>query len=70
MTPISLRGDEYNSKLIRDYAKLNKTSVSDSKRNAIINKIEDEIDLENFNRVLPCMEKTYSLDDVKKELGL
>ena len=67
---ISLRVDERDSKLIRDYAKLKKTSVSDLMRNTIIEKIEDEIDLENFDRVLASMEKTHSLDDVKKELGL
>jgi uncharacterized protein (DUF1778 family) len=70
MATISLRVDDRDSKLIRDYAKLKKTSVSDLMRNAIIEKIEDEIDLENFDRVLANMEKTHSLDDVKKELGL
>lgn len=70
MATISLRVDDRDSKLIRDYAKLKKTSVSDLMRNAIIEKIEDEIDLENFDRVLASMEKTHSLDDVKKELGL
>lgn len=70
MATISLRVDERDSKLIRDYAKMKKTSVSDLMRNAIIEKIEDEIDLENFDRVLETMEQTYSLDEVKKELGL
>lgn len=70
MATISLRVDDRDSKLIRDYAKLKKTSVSDLMRNAIIEKIEDEIDLENFDRVLASMEKTHSLEDVKKELGL
>ena len=70
MATISLRVDERDGKLIRDYAKLKKTSVSDLMRNAIIEKIEDEIDLENFDRVLANMEKTHSLDEVKKELGL
>lgn len=70
MATISLRVDDRDSKLIRDYAKLKKTSVSDLMRNAIIEKIEDEIDLENFDRVLASTEKTHSLDDIKKELGL
>ncbi|WP_298825542.1 type II toxin-antitoxin system RelB family antitoxin [uncultured Planococcus sp.] len=70
MATISLRVDERDSKLIRDYAKLKKTSVSDLMRNAIIEKIEDEIDLESFDRILADMEKTYSLDEVKKELGI
>lgn len=70
MATISLRVDERDSKLIRDYAKLKKTSVSDLMRNAIIEKIEDEIDLENFDRVVANMEKSHSMDEVKKELGL
>ena len=70
MPTISLRVDDRDSKLIHDYAKLKNTSVSDLMRNAIIEKIEDELDVENFDRVLANMEKTHSLDDVKKELGL
>lgn len=70
MATISLRVDDRDSKLIRDYAKMKKTSVSDLMRNAIIEKIEDEIDLENFDRVLETMDQTYSLDEVKKEIGL
>ena len=70
MATISLRVDDRDSKLIRDYAKLKNTSVSDLMRNAIIEKIEDEVDVENFDRVLATMEKTHPLDDVKKELGL
>ncbi|XKE96493.1 DUF6290 family protein (plasmid) [Metaplanococcus flavidus] len=70
MATISLRVDDRDSKLIRDYAKLKNTSVSDLMRNAIIEKIEDELDVENFDRVFATMETTHSLDDVKKELGL
>lgn len=70
MANISLRVDERDSKLIRDYAKMKKISVSELMRNATIEKIEDEIDIESFDRVLASMEKTHSLDDVKKELGL
>ncbi|MBT2581267.1 type II toxin-antitoxin system RelB family antitoxin [Planococcus sp. ISL-109] len=70
MATITLRVDDRDHQLIRDYAKLKKTSVSDLMRNAVIEKIEDDIDLENFDRVLAAEEKTHSLDDVKKELGL
>ena len=70
MATISLRVDDRDSKLSRDYPKLKNTSVSDLMRNAIIEKIEDELDVENFDRVLATMETTHSLDDVKKELGL
>ncbi|MCQ4086341.1 type II toxin-antitoxin system RelB family antitoxin [Saccharibacillus sp. JS10] len=70
MVTISLRVDDRDNKLIRDYAKLKNTSVSDLMRNAIIEKIEDEIDLETFDRAIADTKKTYSLDEVKKELGL
>lgn len=70
MANISLRVDDRESKLIRNYAKMKKTSVSDLMRNAIIEKIEDEIDLETFDSALASMETRYSLDEVKKELGL
>ncbi|WP_392455604.1 type II toxin-antitoxin system RelB family antitoxin [Chryseomicrobium aureum] len=70
MTTISLRVDNRDSKLIRDYAKLKNTSVSNLMRTAIIEKIEDELDVENFDRALASMENTHSFDDVKKELGL
>ena len=69
MATISLRVNDRDSKLIRDYAKLKNSSVSDLMRNAIIEKIEDELDVENFDRVLATMETIHSLDDVKKELG-
>lgn len=56
MAIISLRVDNRESKLIRDYAKLKKIFVPDLMRTATIEKIEDEIDLENFERVLKDME--------------
>lgn len=70
MVTISLRVDDRDNKLIRDYAKLKKMAVSDLMRNAIIEKIEDEVDLDAFDRAFADMEQTYSLDEVKKELGL
>lgn len=70
MGTISFRADDRDIKLIREYAKRQNTSVSNLIRNVIIKKIEDEIDLENFNRVLASMEQTHSLEDLKKELGL
>lgn len=70
MGTISFRADDRDIKLMREYAKRQNTSVSNLIRNVIIKKIEDEIDLENFNRVLASMEQTHSLEDLKKELGL
>ena len=70
---ISLRLSEEDTKLIKDYAKLNNMSVSDLIRQAVIEKIEDEIDLAAYNKAVEAYKKnpkTYSLEEVEKELGL
>ena len=43
---ISVRLNEKDTKLVRAYAKMNNISLSDLVRNAILEKIEDEYDLE------------------------
>lgn len=70
MPIIFLRMNKRNSKLIRDYARRKNTAVYDLTRNAALEKIEDKIDLEAFDHALASMVQTYSLDEVKKELGL
>ena len=67
---ISLRLDQEEENLIRQYAKLNHKTLTDLIKNAVIEKIENEIDLTSFNKAMKEMEKTYSFEDVKKELGL
>ena len=70
---ISLRLSEQDAKLIKDYAKLNNISVSDLFRQTVIERIEDEIDLEAYNKAYEEYQKdpkTYTLEEVKKELGL
>ena len=70
---ISLRLSEEDAKLIKDYAKINNISVSDLIRQAVIEKIEDEIDLTASNKAINQFKKdskTYTLDEVEKELGL
>lgn len=70
---ISLRLSEKDAKLIKDYAKLNNISVSDLFRQTVIERIEDEIDLEAYNKAYEEYlkdPKTYTLEEVKKELGL
>lgn len=39
-------------------------------RDAIIEKIEDALDIQSIEEVLARNEKTYSFDEVKRELGL
>ena len=70
---ISLRLSDEDAKLIKDYAKINNMSVSDLIRKAVIEKIEDEIDLDAYNKAIKEFKKnpkTYTLDEIEKELGL
>jgi len=69
MSTISIRLSEKEDLLVRNYAKMHCLSVSDLIRSSVIEKIENEIDLKLFDEALTNMKKTYSLDDVKKELG-
>ena len=70
---ISVRLSDKDMELIKTYAKLNNISLSDLIRSAVMEKIEDEYDLECYNKAIEeCKNnpKTYTLDEVKKELGL
>ena len=73
MTTISLRFDEADGELVRSFAKLKNISVSEQIRQAVIERIEDEIDLAAFEKARAEYEKdpvTYSLDEVEHHLGL
>jgi RHH-type rel operon transcriptional repressor/antitoxin RelB len=70
---ISVRLNEKDTKLVRAYAKMNNISLSDLVRNAILEKIEDEYDLDLYNKAIEEYNenpKTYTMDEVKEELGL
>lgn len=70
---ISVRLNEKDAELIKAYAKMNNVSLSDLIRNAILEKIENEYDLECYEKAIKEFEKnpkTYTLDEVKKELDL
>lgn len=70
---ISLRLSDEDTLLIKKYAELNKISVSDLIRQTVMERIENEYDLEMFNKAMTEYRNnpiTYSLDDVEKELGL
>ena len=59
--------------LIKKYAELNKRSVSDLIRQTVMERIENEYDLELFDKAVKEYKNnpvTYSLDEVEKELGL
>ncbi len=70
---ISLRLSEEDGFLIKKYAAINNMSVSDLMRHSVMEKIEDEYDLEIFAAAMKEYGEnpvTYSLDEVKEQLGL
>ena len=70
---ISVRLSDKDTELIKAYAKINNISLSDLIRNAVLEKIEDEYDLECYNKAIEEYRKnpkTYTMEEVKKELGL
>jgi len=70
---VSLRLNDEDMRLIRNYAALHDISISELVRRAVLAQIEDEYDLEAYKKAREEYEKdpvTYSLDEVKKELGL
>lgn len=70
---ISVRLSDKDTELIKSYAELNNISLSDLIRNAVLEKIENEYDLECYKKAVEEYKKnpkTYTLDEVKKELGL
>lgn len=70
---ISLRLSERDGDLIKRYAEMNGISVSDLFRQSVLSRIEDEYDLQLYDKVMAehhADPVTYSLDDVERELGL
>ena len=49
---ISVRLNEKDTELIKAYAKINNISISDLIRKAILEKIEDEYDLECYKKAM------------------
>lgn len=70
---ISVRLNEKDTKLIQTYAKMHNISLSDLIRNAVLEKIENEYDLDCYNKAIKKYKKnpkTYSMEEIKKELNL
>ena len=68
---ISVRLSDKDSELIKAYAEMNGMSISDLVRKAILEKIEDECDLECYYKAMEDYEKnpkTYTSDEVKQML--
>lgn len=70
---ISLRLSNSETELIKSYAKLHGVTISDLFRQAVLDKIEDELDLQAYNKSMEEFRKdptTYTQEEVEKELGL
>lgn len=72
MTVISLRIDEKEDRLIKEYAKAKNISVSALIRNSVLEKIEDEIDLNLYTQAMNEHKRnpqSISLEDMLEELS-
>lgn len=70
---ISLRLNDQDAQLIKNYAQLNGLSVSELIRESVLERIENEYDLKAYDLAMSEFEEdliTYSLDQVERELGL
>lgn len=73
MGVISLRLNDRDAALVKDYAAMNNMSVSDLIRQSVIDRIEDEYDLRAYDKAMAEFQKnpkTYTLDEVEEALGL
>ena len=64
---ISVRLNDKDTELIKAYAEMNKISLSDLIRNAVLEKIEDEYDLKCYNEAMKEFKnnpKTYTMEEV------
>jgi len=72
MNLITLRINDDDDNLIRNYAKVNNISISELMRQAVLEKIEDEIDLDLYNQAMKEHNENpqdISFDEMMTELG-
>ena len=71
---ITLRVNDNELFAIKNYAKLHGISVSDAVRGAILERIEDELDISIAMKAYQDWQndnkKTFSMDEVQRELAL
>ena len=70
---ISLRLSDEDSQLIKSYAAMKKMSVSDVMRNAVLEAIEDEYDLQAYYKAMEEFKKspvTYTQEEVRRMLEI
>lgn len=75
MAVISIRLDESDLKLVKEYLKINNINMSSFVRNLILEKIYDEIDEVEEKRIYKLWQESktqnkYSAESVFEELGL
>ena len=73
MSTISLRLSEYEDNLIKNYAALRKMNISELIRQAVLERIEDEYDLQLYEKAIREYNKnskTYTLNEIEQELAL
>ena len=71
MGTISLRMDEEDEKLIKEYAKTKNITVSSLFRNAVLEKIEDEIDMDLYHIAMKqhiANPQVVSFNEMMKEI--
>jgi len=68
--PLSVRLPQGADNLLNELVKELHISKGEFIRNAIIEKIEDMLDIQTIEQVLSRNEKSYSINEVKRELGL
>lgn len=69
----SIRLTEQEKKIADSYARMHSLSLGEAFKQALFEKIEDEYDLKVYEEAYAEYQenpKTYSLDEMKKELGL
>lgn len=70
---ISLRMNDKEEALIREYAKAKNISVSSLFRESVLEKIEDEIDIELYDKAMAehlKEDQSISFDDMMNELDI
>jgi hypothetical protein len=73
MSALSIRLNDDEKKIINAYAKFNNKTITQVVKEAILEKIENEFDLNELNKAIEEYEKnpiSYSSDEVWKILGI
>lgn len=71
MGTISVRLDDQDTRLIKQYAKAKNITISSLIRDAVLNRIEDEIDLQLYHDSMAAHRKNseaISFNDMMKEV--